>query len=232
MQILVITDYEKAIERAKEILYEKVNRKTVLFLSGGATPKSLYASLAKDTIIRPVAVGMIDERYGKKLHEESNELMMQESGLLEYFAKQHIPFYPILHNNLSREKAASEYDKTTRDLFFHFHKSVAVMGIGSDGHTAGIIPNRKNFIDPLFDRENKQVFVGSYHDTKSKYKERISMTFAGLSLIDYFIILAFGKEKKHALQQLFTQGSLEEVPARFFMRDVASNTVIITDQVV
>ena len=115
MQIIVATDFQKAVEKAKEILYEKVDRKTVLFLSGGATPKSLYSSLAKDTIIRPAAVGMIDERYGKKLHEKSNELMIQESSLLDYLGIQKVPFYPILHNNLSRENASKSYDKTTRE---------------------------------------------------------------------------------------------------------------------
>jgi 6-phosphogluconolactonase/glucosamine-6-phosphate isomerase/deaminase len=63
-----------------------------------------------------------------------------------------------------------------------------------------------------------------------KPPERITMTFAGLSLIDYFVVLAFGKEKKKPLQQMFSQGSLEEVPARFFMHTAPNNTVVITDQ--
>ncbi len=230
MQIIVATDFQKAVEKAKEILYEKVDRKTVLFLSGGATPKSLYTSLSKDTIIRPAAVGMIDERYGKKLHEKSNELMVQESGFLDYLKSKKVPFYPILRNNLSRENASKAYDQTTRDLFFHFHKSVAIMGIGADGHTSSIIPNRKDFIDPLFEEGRQQLFVGDFNDTKSEYKERIGMTFAGLSLIDYFLVFVFGKEKKKALQQMFTQGSLEEVPARFFLQQAPNNTIIITDQ--
>lgn len=230
MQIFVISDFQQAIEKTKEILYEKVDRKTVLFLSGGATPKSLYASLAHDKIIRPAAVGMIDERFGKKLHESSNERMMEDTGFLGYLEKQRIPFYPIITRKLSRKKTAEEYDKITRDLFFHFQKSIAIMGIGTDSHTAGIIPNRKDFIDPLFDEGKKQLFVGEYNDEKSDYKERVSMTFAGLSLIDYFIILAFGKEKKKALQAMFTQGPLEEVPSRFFMQQAPNNTIIITDQ--
>ncbi|HYK08907.1 MAG TPA: 6-phosphogluconolactonase [Candidatus Eisenbacteria bacterium] len=230
MQILVVSDFQNAIDRAKEILYEKVDRKTVLFLSGGATPKSLYASLAKDKIIHPATVGMVDERYGKKMHTTSNELMIQESGLLEYLDTQKVPFYPILGKNLTRKNASKAYDQTTRDLFFHFHKSVAVMGIGTDGHISSIIPNRKDFIDPLFEEGRKQLFVGDFNDTKSAYKERIGMTFAGLSLIDYFVVLAFGKEKKKPLQQMFSQGSLEEVPSRFFMQQAPNNTVVITDQ--
>lgn len=230
MQIFVISDFHAAVEKAKEILYEKVDRKTVLFLSGGATPKSLYSALAEDKIIKPAAVGLIDERFGKKFHEKSNEAMIQETGFLDYLKQQNIPFHPIITRRLSRQKTAEEYDKTSRDLFFHFQKSIAIMGIGTDGHTAGIIPNRKDFTDPLFDEGKQQLFVGDYNDEKSDYKERISMTFAGLSLIDYFIILAFGKEKKKPLQQMFTSGPLEEVPSRFFMQQAPNNTVVITDQ--
>ncbi len=230
MQIAVVSSLQEGVDRAKDVLYEKVDKKTVLFLSGGATPKSLYNSLAKDTILKAAAVGMIDERYGKKFSERSNELMIQETGLLDYLQSQQIPFYPILQKKLSREQTALAYDKTTRDLFFHFPRSVAIMGIGSDGHTSSIIPNRKNFTNTLFSQSKKHLFVSDFNDTKSAYGERISMTFAGLSLIDYFILLAFGKEKKKALKMMFEPGSLEEIPARFFMHEAANNTLIITDQ--
>lgn len=230
MQIIVIPDFQKAVEKAKEILYEKVDKKTVLFLSGGATPKSLYASLAKDSIIHPAAVGMIDERYGEKMHEKSNEHMIAETGFLDYVTDKHIPFYPIISRKASREKLAEQYDKTTRDLFFHFPQSIAIMGIGTDGHTSSIIPNRKDFTDPMFEEGEKQLFVGEFNDTKSEYKERIGLTFAGLSLIDYFIIFVFGKEKNQALKQMFEPGPLEEIPGRFFVQQAANNSIIITDQ--
>lgn len=230
MQIVVISDFQKAIEKAKEILYSKVDRKTVLFLSGGSTPKSLYASLAKDAIIRPAAVGMIDERFGKKFHEKSNEAMIQETGFLDYLKKRDIPFYPIIKRSNSRKKTAENYDKTTRDLFFHFPKSIAIMGIGIDGHTSSLAPNRKDFTNPMFAEGKKQLFVGEFNDTKSEYKERIGMTFAGISLIDYFIVFVFGKEKKKALQKMFEVGPLEEVPGRFFVQQAFDKTVIITDQ--
>ena len=230
MQILVHTNFHRAVDRAKEILHEKVDKKTVLFLSGDVASKSLYASLAKEKVIHPASVGMIDERYGKKFHTKSNELMIRESGLLDYFDEEHIPFRPILQKGKSREETAKLYDKTTRDLFFHYRKSVAIMGIGTDGHTSSIIPNRENFTDPMFAEGKRDLFVGEFNDIKSEYKERIGMTFAGLALIDYFIVLAFGKEKKKALQQMFVPGSMEEVPARFFVQSAFKNTVILTDQ--
>lgn len=229
MQIVVTENQEKGIEKAKEILYEKVSKKTVLFLSGGSTPKSLYQLLAKENIIHPASVGMVDERYGAKFHKDSNELMIRETGLLAYLDTRGIPFFPILKGNTSREKAAQEYDQITRDLFFKFHKSIAIMGVGADGHISSIIPNREDFTNPLFSDERRHLFVDEFNDPNSSYGERIGMTFTGLHLIDTFIVLIFGKEKEEALQKMFTQGSLEEIPARFFQQEASEKTIIITD---
>ncbi len=230
MQIIVVQNPEKGTEKAKEILYEKVDKRTVLFLSGGNTPQPLYHLLAKEKIIKPVAVGMIDERYGKHMHESSNERMIREAGFLDYLKKHAIPFYPMLRDGLSLEETAREYDQVTRDLFFKFPRSIAVMGLGKDGHTASIIPNRKGFTNPMFEEGRQHQFVGELNDQKSDYKERVGMTFAGLALIDYFIVLAFGKEKKKALKEMFSGGYPEELPARFFPQEASEKTVVITDQ--
>jgi 6-phosphogluconolactonase len=254
MQIVVAENQEKGIEKAKEILEEKVDKKTVLFLSGGSTPKSLYQLLAKEKILTPAAVGMIDERFGAKWHENSNERMIQESGLLDYLQKIHVPFYPILNghpeqsegshakhkgvrdssampqNDNTRKQTAQDYDQISRDLFFKFPRSVAIMGVGTDGHTSSIIPSRKDFVDPMFEEAKQHLFVGELNDAKGPYGERVGMTFSGLSLIDYFVVLVFGKEKRKALKKMLENGPLEEIPARFFNQDAAEKTIVITDQ--
>lgn len=103
MQIVVVDSIEQGIERAKEVIYREVDSKTALFLSGGKTPKSLYTRLAQEKILKPASVGLIDERYGVKMHEDSNERMVEESGLLSYLSKINVPFYPILQEKLLRQ---------------------------------------------------------------------------------------------------------------------------------
>ncbi len=231
MQIVVAGTIQKGIEIAKEELYKRVDSKTVLFLSGGKTPKPLYQVLAEEKIIKPAAVGMIDERYGNPYHKNSNEKMISETGLLSYFATRKIPFNPILQEHRSLDETAQLYDEKVRSLFFHFPKSIGVLGIGSDGHTAGILPNRNDFINPLFDNSQKHLFVSSFIDKMSPFGKRITLTFAGLSLLDYIIVFIFGKDKKEAINKALTPGSLEEIPARFYqMREMAKKTMFITDQ--
>lgn len=140
MMTIFVSSREEGVEKAKQILYEKIDRRTVLFLSGGQSPKPLYEVLAKEKKIFPIAAAMIDERYGPVMHEKSNEKMIKSTGLLSYFKKKHIAWHPILQKGLSREETAEQYDETVRKLFFQLPKSVAVMSIGADGHTAGIRP--------------------------------------------------------------------------------------------
>lgn len=222
----------------REILYQCVDRRTVLYLSGGRTPKDLYKNLANDKKLSAGALALIDERYGSKIHNNSNEKMIAESGLLPYSEEKKIPFYPILQEpQLDLSETADNYDMTLRYLLNGFPKSVGILGIGLDGHTAGIAGNRpqslgeEGFTNPLFGEANKNTFVSAFSDLSGPFKERVTMTFLGLSMLDLYIVLVFGEDKKQALKAVFSDGPEEEIPARFFKRpDIAKRTLFITDQ--
>ena len=108
---------------AREILSATIDRRTVLYLSGGRTPKDLYKNLANDRKIVPGAIALIDERYGSRFHNNSNEKMIKESGFLPYSEEHNIPFYPILQEpQLDLETTADNYDMTVRYLFSGFPK--------------------------------------------------------------------------------------------------------------
>lgn len=228
MQHIFVPTIEAGVEKAKKVIYDKVDRKTVLFLSGGSSPKPLYQSLSLDKTLHPAAVGFVDERYGNPMHETSNEKMIRRTGLITYIAGEQIPVYPILQENLSREKTAEKYDEVVRKLLFNIPRSVAIVSIGVDGHTAGIAPNREDFINPLF--HNVSLLVGSFNDTTGPFKERITLTFQALSMIDHLILWVFGEEKRHALGKIFTEGPLEEIPGRFYNQpDISEKVTVITD---
>ena len=225
-----VEDAKAGVDLVKQILYTVVDRKTVLYLSGGSTPKALYAKLAKEEKLKPGAMGQIDERYGMPLHQNSNQLMMRDTGILRYFEILDIPFYPILRSK-TRSETAEDYDQKIRELNAVYSKSTAIMGIGDDGHTAGLpalsskvkVQNSK-----LYDNFT---LVTEYNDTTGKYGERITTTFLGLEMIDLLIVLVFGSAKQNALELMFSDGSEEDVPARFYKRaDIAKKTLLITDQ--
>lgn len=224
-----VTEPQAGLNLVKNILYEIVNKKTMLYLSGGSL-QSLYEMLAQEGEIIPAAVGLVDERYGKKFHPNSNEKMIQDTQFLRYLHMRDIPFYPILQDK-SREETAEAYDKKFRELNIIYPKSVGLLGIGPDGHTSSIIPNRPDFHNPWYDASHNFTMVAEFNDPKSHYKERIGMTFLGLSMLDVLIVPVFGAAKQKTLEQVFADGSEEEIPARFFKRpDIAKKTLFITDQ--
>lgn len=230
-----VENADKGIALAKQKIYELCDKKTVLFLSGGNTPKSLYQQLTREKILDTGTVAMVDERYGHPSHPDSNERMIKETGLLDYFNEKKILFYSILKNGMHRDLNSKYYDEAVRFLFFHFRNSVGILGLGKDGHTAGIAPNRSDFKNPIFDEERAGLLVSDFKDPKileeGGFGERITLTFKGLSHFNNFIILAFGNDKKEALQKMFTQGPLEEIPGRFYLNpDIARKTILITDQ--
>jgi 6-phosphogluconolactonase/glucosamine-6-phosphate isomerase/deaminase len=232
--VCVVQSPSAGLQTAKQLLYGVVDRRTVLYLSGGSTPKELYRIFAQEEFLRPGAAGMIDERFGKKLHADSNEAMIKDSGLLAYFYMLDIPFYPMLTGSSnSRNEVSVSYDKICRRLLSVFPRHIGILGIGTDGHTAGIIPNRTDFKNPMFERSQKDLLVSDFFDANSPYGQRVSMTFLGLSLLDLCIVISFGQEKKNALESIFEDGSRESVPARFFKSDImAKKTLFITDQTV
>ncbi len=237
MQKIAVSNDLAGFELGKNKIYEIVDRKTVLFLSGGKTPMPLYRKFAKEKIIKPGAVAIVDERWGEPMHRNSNEKMIKDTGFLDYLHSINTPFYSVLKSRKSRNKSAEEYDELVRYLLKWFPKSIAILGLGSDGHIAGIPPRTKNSTHSASSGQEvksekfKEKFVEDFDDFPGEQKERITLTFNALSQIDHIFLLVFGNDKKKGLKLLFEDGPIEEVPARFLKTSpISERTLLITDQ--
>ena len=50
-------------------------------------------------------------------------------------------------------------------------------------------------------------------------------------MLDFLLVLVFGKDKREALRLVFKDGSEDDIPGRFYKRpEIAKKTLIITDQ--
>jgi 6-phosphogluconolactonase/glucosamine-6-phosphate isomerase/deaminase len=229
MKIIKVKSLQEGIEVFKKLLYEMVSKRSVLFLSGGSTPKTLYEILAKEKKLKTGAVALVDERFEEKLHENSNEKMIEDTGLVQYFSNQNIRFYPILEDK-SFEQTTKDYDETVRYLFNYFPKSIGILGVGVDGHTAGLPVGMTN---DQYQMSNKTDLVTSLDDFPAAQKERITLTFLGLSKLDQIIVLVFGKDKKKALRLMFKSGSVAQIPSRFLKQpEITDKVTLITDQTI
>lgn len=192
----IVQSKNEGYELAKEILYENCDKNTVLFLSGGETPKPLYKILADERKLKVGALAMVDDRYS--MHEQySNEFMVKESGLAQLIEREGGAFFPILEYGLSLPKTTEKYDKDVEFLFSKFSKRVATLGIGTDGHIASLpAGSQKSKI-----KSQNLEFVSYVHTFPVEPRvPRISLNLNALSLMDLLIVLAFGEEKKEGIR--------------------------------
>lgn len=218
IEIIKYKNKNEASKKALEFLLKAVDQNTLLLLSGGTSPDLLYQLITQDKTLQPGAVALVDERYGLPMHNNSNEKMIADTGLTSYLAVFEIPFYGILKEE-DMVVAAEHYERIIVDLFKKFPKRVAVMGIGADGHTAGIKPNLEY---------NHKRLVVSYDDTKGSFGRRITLTFEALARVDEFIILVFGEDKKPALREMFLEKGKELIPAVFYA-EYGVKVTLLTD---
>lgn len=231
--VCTVQTQSEGFDLVEDILYEIADKKSVLYLSGGKTPQRLYEKLAQDKKLVIGASGIVDERYGEPFHDRSNEKMIKETGLLSYLKNDRTPFHPMLKKGKKREETAAYYDNLVRELHSVFQKSIGILGVGADGHTAGIAPNRANFTNPLFLNDRKYLLVSEFNDKDGIFLERVTMTFLALSMLDLLLVLVFGEDKKEALRKVFEDGPEDMIPARFYKRpEVAKKTLVITDQII
>lgn len=221
----------------KRMLYERCDENTALFLSGGRTPLDLYRDLASERRLKAGAVAMVDERFNSLNALFSNQRMIEDSGLAWDFEMRDIPFRTILglmRPGMKREDVSREYDSIVRGLLAKFKKRIAILGLGVDGHIAGIAPNKGDFKNPMFSPRRQDLLVSEFEHPvpiPEGFGERITLTLKALSQMDLLIVLVFGAEKKKGIELALSKGRIEDAPGRFLMTEqMARKTILITDQ--
>lgn len=216
---IIKTEEEGLWIRGARILSEKLEmsggegKKCLLLLSGGSAV-NIYQKLAKYIDLLQVrsdnlAVGQVDERfrpgfqYSGFLPSETqssaiNSINIEKTGLIEVLKAKNIPFYKIPQAGTFRE-AAFNYDKLLTKLFKVYDYRMSVLGIGQDGHTAGLLRSYKNEWD-------KDRLVAGF-ENRGEFKERITITPKAFRLLDYALVAVSGIDKKDTLERILRNES-------------------------
>ena len=220
IELVGVKDREEGNLKAHDILKDVVDNGTLLAVSGGTSP-DYRKMIVEPSDILPGVVCMVDERWGTPLHVNSNELMMETSGLVGYLDKWGVEFWRILKGKTFEETAIS-YNTIIAHLFSKFKKKIGIMGIGEDLHTAGLFPNSEADHSPHY---------VVYETVDGEFGQRISLSLKALGQFQNFIILAFGEEKREALKKLLdeNENDMQKYPAIFY-RKYKAKSYLITDQ--
>lgn len=209
IEVIKVDDKASGNLKAHDILKKLIDQRTLLVLSGGTSPD--YRKMVIEAAdVLPGAVCLADERWGKPLHRDSNELLLEDTGLIDYFNRWGIEYQKVL-NGRGFEETAKDYNETISGLFERFKKRVGVMGIGSNLHTAGIFPQSPSL------KSADLVVIQTVND---RFPKRITLTMKALEQFTIFIILVFGSVKQNALRIMLDDSEidLQKYPAIFYRK--------------
>ncbi len=192
MKYILTAGWEDGIaDLTERLVIELANDKRVLWLTCGGS--NIQASVQimdniSSELSRNLSVMLADERYGRPGHAQSNWTQLMQAG---FDAKQ-ATLLPVLQAGLNLAQTSSYYNKLAAKAIGDHEVIIAQLGIGQDGHIAGIKP------DSLAANNTEALVVG-YQDPPLV---RLTLTFAGLRCINAAYAFAFGDAKRKALSLL------------------------------
>lgn len=199
-------------------------------ITGGATPRPLYAMLARPSYQSRIPWGAIDvfvgdERMVPQFHPDSN------FGQARRLLFSHVDVVPNkLHSIpvcLPPDEAARQYARTVQDLVPLGPRGVPVfdqilLGLGDDGHIASLFPGA-----PTVAERDRLVIAAAA--TSTHPHERVTMTAPLLLSAREVLVLVTGPAKREAVARAWRAGSAEEVPARL-LKDAQGEVVWMLDR--
>ncbi len=181
-------------------------------LSGGSTPKALYALLASEEFRgrfpwRRVSWYWGDERFVPHDHPDSNYRMAREAML----DKAPVPaenIHPVPADG-SPEDAAARYERVLQQAYgaatldpAHALFDLTLLGLGADGHTASLLPG-----EPVLEERERWVAMVAH----GRPEIRITMTYPVIESSRRVAFLVAGEDKAPILRKIREGGS--KVPA-------------------
>ena len=214
IELVVARDAADAARRAAELLVAAARRGGHLALSGGSTPRPAYelaAELEPDWSAADVWLG--DDRLVPPDDERSNLRLVREH-LIDRLRG--APRLHAIETSLPAEDAAAAYDAALEGVVL----SLALQGLGGDGHTASLFPNA-----PTLASTARAVAAEPGLDPRV---ERVTMTIPVLCAAEEVVFLVTGDDKADAVRRAFAEPPSPATPASL-VRSREGRTLAILD---
>lgn len=209
--VTVFDNYEALVAGTVELFVKladqsiKERGRFVISLSGGNTPKGLYAKLAEKEIASridwsKVVVFFGDERTVPYTSPDSNQRMITES-LLSKVALKRENVFALSDPDLDPKATAIDYERAMHEFFrvsgdqlpeFDF----MLLGLGEDGHTASLFPGSSAL------SERQRWFIEN--KVEKLNTTRLTTTYPVINNSKNIIFLAGGKAKAAVLKDVLT----------------------------
>lgn len=200
----VLPDLNALLLRSQQLILSQIESaikergRFTMALSGGSTPKPLYAALAEqDLPWDKIHLFWGDERYVPSDHPDSNQLMARQAWL-DKVAIPAANIHPMPTDAAAPTIAAAQYEQHLQE-FFQIQPGnfpdldVNLLGMGDDGHTASLFPHT----EALAVRD-RLITVGNKGESI-----RLTFTVPFINASRCVMFVVSGANKRPALAQVF-----------------------------
>ncbi len=235
MQFHKYPSREEAINSSKEKIISVLKSfpgKKKLFLCSGGSALNILPETITGLDFENLTISVLDERFSVD-PEINNFLKLKETTFFKnaiLAGASSIDALPSLGMSLEKFSLWFAESLVSWKTVNSEGAIIATLGMGEDGHTAGILPMPEDptMFETLF--EDPMYWVkGVNFGSKSKYSERVTVTNVFLrEKVDAAIAFTVGAEKTTAFGKLLnSSGSIPEIPARIWHK--MKNVDLFTD---
>ena len=192
MALIVCDDLAAQVEQAVASIAATLARaidtqgEARLAVSGGRSPIALFAALADaDLDWRRVTICLVDERAVPPDHADSNAALVREHLWVRRAAVAR--FEPLVDDPNDIDGCVRRANATAKPV------TLAILGMGDDGHTASLFPDAPQTARGL-DPTNPQAYLAV--DPPTAPHRRISMSLAALQQAQRLVLWIQGEAKR------------------------------------
>jgi len=228
------TEFTKSFQ---DFLKSNNSFKTVL-VSGGTQLQQLddtFIKLSKaGTDFTKLTVALVDERYGNDTDSNFNRLTGLEGAkkIKQLGAK----FMPIVKKGDDIHKARRGYNSFLEKVFNSDSTTLAILGLGTDFHIAGILPHKVHDSYIFYETNVVSYNLDEISTSDNEYRNRITITFSAMAKFDEVWVYAVGKSKKSVIQEFWKMldnpdiANINQIPAHALA--LLPELTLFTDQTV
>jgi len=233
-EIIPVDDPAELAERAAGRLRRRIEAndgRIAICLAGGSSPKALYELLATDRWRGQIPWDRVhwfigDERFVPPSDAQNNMAMARRAFLDRLAPLSSI--HPIPTDAVTPDDAAARYEDELKSFYGAASLDparplfdLALMGIGSDGHTASLFPG-----DPQVE-ETRRWVIGVPKASLEPFVPRVSLTLPTLASCREMLFEVSGRSKRAILTRVLSGENLPAARARsigktVFMADRAA----------
>lgn len=215
---------EEGAKALKKELLGDAHKDTLILFSGGSS-LALIDYMHPDVLPLRSTISILDDRYTFEKNE-SNFSLLEKTTFFKGAKErgiQHIDPRPLQEETL--EEAGNRFDLALKEWHVT-HKEgrvVATIGIGPDGHVAGILPmpKKSDAFKKIFFDARKCAVGYEISPEINPHTKRITTTLTYIERhIEHAVIYATGTQKRDALTQMLEKDKeeFEKIPARIVHR--------------